>query len=278
MWNRNVVTFALFFALLGTYSEEKLFLVQQPLPTLDQLGRESTYIFLGTVKRTRASTVSLLPADDSTVVVRVDAVLHAPALLADYTRQEVTVELREAKSVAEGQRLVFFTNGGLFGKGIALKEVGHLKSVAGAANEVALLRGQIAQVLQRKADEDLGRRMASAELVVSGKIIESHPAKLGGRSPVTEHDPEWREAEVLIQSLEKGQYAGQTVSVLYANSLDYVWARAPKLKAGEEGIFILHRNEVKWPGIENSYTLVDPSDVQLSSRLERVRQILKGAL
>lgn len=271
----KLVAFALFLVLLGACWKG---ILAQPLPALDQLTRQSSYIFLGTPMKIKASTVELLPASDNTVIVRVDAVLHAPATLADYTGLEVTVQLREANSVQAGQRLVFFTNGGLFGRGVALKEVGHLASPAGTADSTKLLRAQIAQALQKKSDEDLARRMASAELVVSGKVLETRPAKLPERGPVTEHDPEWWEAEIQIQSVEKGQYAGQNISVLFANSLDYLWAQAPKLKPGEAGIFILHRNEVDWPGIERFYTLVNPLDLQPIGRVERVRQILKGAL
>jgi hypothetical protein len=271
----KLVAFALFFVLLGICWEGVL---AQPVPALDQLTRESSYIFLGTATKTKASTIELLPASDSTVIVRVDDVLHAPATLANYTGQEVTVQLREANSVQAGQRLVFFTNGGLFGQGIALKEVGHLAPPAGAADPSKLLRAQIAQALQKESDEDLGRRMAGAELIVVGKVLETRPAKLPERGPMTEHDPEWWETEIQIQSVEKGQQAGQTVSVLFANSLDYLWAQAPKLKPGEAGIFVLHRNEVSWPGIEKFYTLVNPLDVQPIGRLEPVRQILKGVL
>jgi hypothetical protein len=275
MRTRKLVAFGLFLVLLGICWEGVL---AQPLPALDQLTRESSYIFLGTATKTKASTIELLPANDSTVIVRVDAVLHAPATLADYTGQEVTVQLREANSVQAGQRLVFFTNGGLFGQGIALKEIGHLAPPAGAADPTKLLGAQIAQALQKKSDEDLARRMTGAELILVGKVLETHPAKLPGRGPMSEHDPEWWEAEIQIQSVEKGQHAGQTVSVLFANSLDYLWAQAPKLKPGEGGIFVQHRNEVNWPGTEKFYTLVNPLDVQPIGRLERVRQILKGAL
>jgi|KBSMisStandDraft_5_1062788.scaffolds.fasta_scaffold00698_7 hypothetical protein len=275
MRTAKVIKFALFLVLLGINSDA---LEAQPLTALDQLTRESSYIFLGTVTRAKASTSSLLPANDSTIVVRVDVVLHAPETLADYTGQELTILLREIKSVKEGQRLVFFTNGGLFGKGIALREVGHLVPPAGTADQTKLLRAQIADALQKKTDEDVGRRIASAELVVVGKVLETRLAKPMERSPVTEHDPEWREADIQIQSVEKGQYSGQTINVLYANSLDSLWAEAPKLKQGQQGIFLLHRNEVQWPGIEKFYALVNPLDLQPIGRLERVRQILKGGL
>ena len=274
MRTRKLVALALFLVLLGICWERVL---AQPLPALDQLTRESSYIFLGTATKTQASTIELLPANESTVIVRVDAVLQAPASLADYSGQEVTVQLREANSVQTGQRLVFFTNGGLFGQGIALKEVGHLAPSAGAADPTKL-RAQIDQALQKKSDEDLARRMAGAELIEVGKVLETRPAKLPERGPMTEHDPEWWEAEIQIQSVEKGQHAGQTVSVLFASSLDYLWAQAPKLKPGETGIFVLHRSEVNLPGIEKFYTLVNPLDVQPIGRLEHVRQILKGAL
>ena len=272
----KMVVFAIFFASLSICLGLAQVALPQAQTRFDQLVRQSSYIFSGTVKKVRASTLGLLPASDRTVVVQVDAVLHAPKTLADYTGREVTVELHEASSVKQGQRLTFFTNGGLFGEGVALEEVGHL--VPTAAEGVKSLRARIADALHKKTDEDLGRRMATAELVVVGKVLKTQAAKLPERGPVTEHDPEWWEAKIQIESVEKGQYSAQTVPVLYATSLDSLWYRAPKLKPGQEGIFVLHKNEVKWPGIENSYTLVDPLDLQPSRRREQVRQILKGIL
>jgi hypothetical protein len=229
-------------------------------------------MFVGTVKKVNAATMSIVPATDRTVVVRVDEVLYAPKTMADLTGREVTVQLIEANSVKIDQRLAFFTNGGLFGSGIALAEVGHLE----AGKDTKVLRQQIEESLQKKDDEDLQKRIRDAELIVVGRVTYTRPAKLTQYQPRTEHDPEWHEAEIQVESVEKGQLAARTVMVLFANSLDSMWYRSPKFKKGQEGIWILHMNAVKWPGVENRYMAIDPLDFQSKDQLGRIRQLIKA--
>src|SRR5262249_49808701 len=79
---------------------------------VEQQIQKSSYIFVGVVQKTNATTVPLVPASDRTAVVRVEEVLFAPKNLANYTGHDVTVELREGSSIKAGDRLAFFTNGG----------------------------------------------------------------------------------------------------------------------------------------------------------------------
>lgn len=242
--------------------------------SVEQQIQKSSYLFVGTVQKTNASTMPLVPASDRTVVVRVDEVLSAPKTLADYTGHDVTVQLREGSSVKEGERLAFFTNGGMFGASVALVEVGHVE----AGRDTQDLRRQIAQAFQKKDDEDLRKRIAKASLVVAGKVLKTGPAKLSERQPLTEHDPQWQEAEIGIEAVQKGQFSARTVSVLYANSTDMMWFRSPKLKEGQDGIWLLHKDAVKWPGIKDRYVVVDPLDFQPRDQGDRVKRLLaRGA-
>jgi len=236
--------------------------------------QKSSYIFVGTVQKTNASTMPTVPATDRTVVVRVEDVLYAPKTLADYTGRDVTVQLRESSNVKAGDRLAFFTNGGMFGAGVALVEVGHVE----AGRDTQDLRRQIAQAFQKKEDEDLRKRIAKASLIVAGKVLKTGPAKLSERQPLTEHDPQWQEAEIAIEAVQKGQFAPRTVSVLFASSTDTMWFRSPKLKEGEEGIWLLHKDAVRWPGIKDRYLVVDPLDFQPRDQVDRVKRLLaRGA-
>ena len=202
--------------------------------------QKSSYIFVGTVQKTNATTMPLVPASDRTAVVRIEEVLTAPKTLADYTGHDVTVQLRDGSSVKAGDRLAFFTNGGMFGASVALVEVGHVE----AGRDTQDLRRQIAQAFQEKDDEELRKRIAKASLIVVGKVLRTGPAKLSERQPVTEHDPQWQEAEVGIEVVQKGLYSARSVSVLFAGSTDMMWFQAPNLKEGQDGIWLLHKDDL----------------------------------
>jgi hypothetical protein len=232
--------------------------------------QKSSYIFVGTVQKTNATTMPLVPASDRTAVVRIEEVLTAPKTLADYTGHDVTVQLRDGSSVKAGDRLAFFTNGGMFGASVALVEVGHVE----AGRDTQDLRRQIAQAFQEKDDEELRKRIAKASLIVVGKVLRTGPAKLSERQPVTEHDPQWQEAEVGIEVVQKGQFSARSVSVLFAGSTDVMWFQSPKLKEGQDGIWLLHKDAVRWPGIKERYVVVDPLDFQPRDQVDRVKRLL----
>jgi hypothetical protein len=240
---------------------------------LAQQIQKSSYIFVGTVQKINASTMLMVPASDRTVVVRVEDVIYTPKTFTNLAGKDVTVQLSEPNSVAAGQRLAFFTNGGLFGDSVALVEVGHRD----AAKDSQELRRQIAQAQQDKDDNALQRRIASAALVVSGRVLKTGTPKFSERQPLTEHDPQFLEAEIGVDAIEKGQLSARTVSVLFASSLDVMWFSSPKLKEGQEGIFLLHKDTVKWPGIKDRYLAVDPLDFQPKDQLERIRRLAKVA-
>jgi len=240
-------------------------------PGVEDFIRQSAYIFVGTVEKLRAATMPVVQVTDRTAVVRVDEVLYPTKTLADFTSKEITVQLKEPQQLRAGERAVFFTQGGIFGKSMAVLEVGHLE-----VSEVQVLRRRVAEIAVTKANEDLQRRMASAEVVLVGKVLSVKPAKLAQRGPITEHDPDWYEAEIEVHSAKKGQLPGRTVLVLFSNSEDVMWDRAPKLKEGQEGAWILHKNEVKWPGIEDRYTCLNSLDYQPKDQLERVERLIKG--
>ena len=258
----------------GTRSSARINPPQGMTEEVEQQIQKSSYIFVGTVQKTNATTVPLVPASDRTAIVRVEEVLSAPKNLADYSNHDVTVQLREGSTVKAGDRLAFFTNGGMFGASVALVELGHVE----VGRDTQGLRRQIAQAFQKKDDEDLRKRIVKSSLIVAGKVKKTGPAKLNERQPLTEHDPQWQEAEIAIETVHKGQLSARTVPVLFAASTDTMWFRSPKLKEGQDGIFLLHKDSVRWPGIKDRYVLVDPLDYQPKEQDDRVKRLLaRGA-
>jgi len=103
-------------------------------------------------------------------------------------------------------------------------------------------------------------RFAAADVVVSGRVGELRADPPSGprgkiQLPVTEHDPQWREAVVLVTAVHKGRRVPRSIRVRFPASTDVAWARAPKLHAGQQGTFLLKRDAAGYTIID----LVDPT-------------------
>ena len=244
----------------------------QGAPNVEELVRQSKFIFRGTVRQLGASTIPNIPVSQDLVIVRVDEIYVGPPSLNGFTSKDITVRLKQTPPVTVGQRWVFFTVGWLFGKSIAVIEVGRIEFNDDTAG---VIRQQIAAAVQSISDQELQKRLARAELVVLGKVSSIRPQSGTEQADRgTEHDPNLREAVIQVESVEKGQLPSPTVSALFANSIDVQWFTSPKFREGQEGIFILFRNEIDGLPIEG-LTALDSQDVLPRSELERVRRLLR---
>jgi hypothetical protein len=252
----------------------------------DQSAQAAEFIFVGIVRRVGASDVPTIPASEATAIVAVEEVLHAPDALAGFAGQEVTVRLAAPGSVSEGMRATFFTTVLAFAEGLGLAELEHHPADA----EVSALASRVADARASATEQRTQDHVARATVIVSGRVADvrapSTESVLSGgtEAPVSEHDPQWMEAVINVDSVVKGtQPPGETV-VLFPSSMDVAWARAPKFHVGQEGVYLLHRQE---PTAELSPTLraggpavltaLDPVDVQPSEEIDHVRQLSAGA-
>ena len=211
------------------------------------LAREARFVFIGTVQKLRAATMDDVPIDDRTAVVRVDDVIHAPEALTHYAGHDITVHVGGRKRVRDGQQATFYTNGWLFGDSVAVESIDH-EDVKGTA--AAAIR-ELGDPVRRLAQRDLQARFAAAQLVVSGRVTSirvpgdvvaarsarAAPAAVGR---ISEHDPDWRIAEIQVDEVHKGTLRKDTVSVRFPSSQDVMWHDAPKFQPGQEGFFLLH--------------------------------------
>ena len=241
---------------------------QSVYPT-DELIREATFIFRGTVEKTNASTMPAVKASASTAVVRVDQIIDGPGAPPDLVGKGITVQLLEPRAVKAGSQAVFFTRGWLLGNSIAVIEVGNRVATA----EASRIEAQVKSTRQTMADERLQQELATADAVVLGKVTSVGPAAIPHLR--TEHDPDWYEARILVESVLKGQARGREIAVLFAHSQDPQWYDSPKFKEGQQGIWLLHRNQLRLPGIENQYTTVRALDFQSREEIGRVERLAK---
>jgi hypothetical protein len=251
----------------------------QPTPSLEHLVRQASYVFVGTVLKLKTVTGTSMPASNHYAIVLVNELVHAREGLADLTGKEITVELNSPRSLKVKQRIVFFARGGPIGETITVREVGHLNT----ADNTATLGPRVAKIVHQQEDENLERRIMTAELIVAGKIVKIEPATLPGRG--TRDDPEWYEVEIEVQSVEKGQLAGRKLSLLFARSIETKPEKTLRLTAelrpivtkGQEGIWILHKNEVPRLGMSDRYTAADPIDFQAQVQLPRIITLIRAA-
>jgi hypothetical protein len=237
-------------------------------PSFVDLVRRSGLIFAGTVKAVGAATPSIA-REPSSAVVRVDRVLDTLPPAGNPTGHDVTLRLRDPQASHPGDRAVFFTYIQSAGATLGLVEVG-----SQPADQLDAVERRIREARQALADQALAARLASAELVVAGVFGEARPTP-EARTPGSEHDPLWWRAPIRVESVEKGQAAARTVDVYIATNYDFLWALAPKPKAGQEGIYLLQPDREKRFRVSGLF-LLDPLDALPKSDLERVRRFLKA--
>jgi hypothetical protein len=229
---------------------------------------QARFVFLGTVLRIGAATELAIPVDTKTAVVRVDEVLLAPQQLQDEEGQEVTVRLRDAPLLQPDQQAIFYTNPWLYGEHLAVIEVDR----RGSQQRAGVSR-QLQNNSEREEDRLLTLRIADAELIVVGVVVDTKPV-FQQQPTASEHDPEWWQAETTVEQPLKGAHPGPTVTFLFAASIDVAWFQAPKVRAGQSGIWLLQR-PVEMLGIDD-YVIYDPLDAQPRDQLDRIQRLLGG--
>ena len=139
------------------------------------------------------------------------------------------------------------------------------------------------------SDQELQKRISAADFVIVGRVTDVRPwivpkLKSGAPSQVTEHDPDWHEAVVEIQSVLKGgKVKGNKVVVRFPQRNDVAWVSSPKFAKNQQGIFCLNRDQAtgvpttKVGGQKVSvYTCLGHGDSLPMSEEARVRSLLKN--
>lgn len=250
------------------------------------LTRKSSIIFSGTVSQLAATSFADVPKSAQTIVVKVDSVEKKPAAVSLKKGDSVTVEVKDPSAFQEGTHATFYTDGWIFGSGVAVKELGH---EVGAAAESAPSTEMKTHGQDQITDQELMDRMKASDFVVVGRVTDvrawkAPKSKSGAPSRVTEHDPDWHEAVVEVQSVLKGgQVKGKKVIVRFPNRNDVAWVSSPKFTKNQKGIFCLNRDQstgqpTTYMGGQQVtvYTCLGHGDALPISEEARVRALLKN--
>jgi hypothetical protein len=260
----------------------------QPAP------EQANFVFQGTVQQLKATTMpEEVPATSRTAVVRVDRIIRSPEALSDYAGRDITVEMVPSAKVTQSQVLIFHTNGWVFGEGLAVRAI---RQEPATATGVAALAAHPDDPVRTLQTRDLDAQAQAADLIVSGRVaairlLEGEAearatlstAPTGGTRRISEHDPLWQEAVVQVDAVHKGTHPSKQVVVRFPSSTDVRWYHAPKFRAGQEGVFLLHKEQlapgtgaataeaVSVPALgAGEYTALSQSDVQPLDELPNI--------
>jgi hypothetical protein len=252
------------------------------------LVKQSSIIFAGTVSQVAATSFAGVPKSAQTIVVRVDSVLKKPAAVSLKKGDNVTVEVKDPAAFQDGTQATFYADGWIFGPGVAVKELGHEilpgGGTLGAAGTGAKTFGQLQQEI---SDQDLQRRVATADYVVIGRITDVHqwivPKSAAARYRTSEHSANWHEAVLQIQSILKGPKVKRNKMIVrFPQSRDVAWVNAPKFEKEQQGVFILKKDQVSGDPTASlggytvdAYTCLKPGDWLPMTDEARVRSFLK---
>ncbi len=251
----------------------------------EDLVKSSSIVFVGTVSQLGAASFAGVPTSPRTLVVRVDEVLEKPDVISLAAGDDVTVLVQDPDSFQEGAQATFYAEGWILGDGVAVREVGHELSVQTMeAATISEKRSEVSQIRSDLSDADLRARIEAADMVCVGSVVSVRPATrlaaAPGTRPITEHDADWQEAVILVETGIKGVEAGEQVVVRFPASQDIAWHGAPKFTEGQEGTFIMQRDQVT--GVPEAtlagnqvpaYTALSPESVLPKEEAARVQSL-----
>jgi hypothetical protein len=247
--------------------------------SIKDLLASSNLTFTGSVEQAGRSTVAGIEVDDRTVVVRVAQLLHGPPGIELPEGSRVTVQLSpDLPALAPGEQATFFADGWVYGETLAVTEVGRapVEETATPTAEQAGVEEAVSPVeaaATELADDELVEHASAADLVVRAQVMAL--AQVPKEGPPKEHDPDWWIATLAADVVARGELPeadeANVVTALYANSLDVRWRQAPKPKAGQGGLWLLHRARKELSGFA-PFELVHPIDVQPSIQLDLLRE------
>jgi hypothetical protein len=144
-------------------------------------------------------------------------------------------------------------------------------------------------------DADLESRLKTVDVVVVGQIVAVRDASPTfassstgltavptAKTRISEHDPDMKEAVIDVKRPVTGVKSDQkTLVVRFPGSLDVTWRNYPKLKKGQEGLFLLKKEHADGGSLESLsdgtplYSPPTKQDVLNADQVEKVIRLLK---
>lgn len=235
--------------------------------------KNSDYIFSGSLVSLRGSTLPTVVGEDAGSIVKVHDVIYSAGYFDPQKGKEITVILsdelkKKARSAEGGEKTVqtYYARTWLFGSSLAV-----------IANDVVpgdgtqQMKEGITNYAAQKLSDTLRQRVKTAELVVQGKIDAIRDTPASKRD--SEHDPIWKMGTLRVTSVLKGSKSVTTIDIVFAGSDDVQWRLAPKFEEGQEGIFLLRRED-KNANAPEGFVITHPLDFQPIVRKKEISRMI----
>lgn len=239
-----------------------MMITEELLDLVDAAG----FIFTGTALGEQA--VDLRGERANAVTMQVREVLRSTDALRGLAGTDVIAISERPQALRDGGSLLMFTTVAAVGDRLVARELEHREASDEAIRDAA-------EAVRIVGERPLVKRVTEAELIVVGEAVDSRPIERPG-APRSEHDPEWWVARVSVRSVVKGATRKRTLEVLFANSDDIAWYKAPKLHEGTSGILLLRprdKHEAPAEVAETVYQATGPLDLLPLQRLPEVERI-----
>ncbi len=257
------------------------------------LTERSAIVVRGKVVKTNASNEPMVAASASTAVIRITKMYAGSEIAGDQAGRTATVILSRPGSVKVGQEATFFGNPRFMGKTLTIADEGEIASNAADSRAAPSIERRV----QARRDRPVVERLASATLVFRGVVETVRPLAAAAAAPgeskpyptrPSEHDPDWHVAMVKVVKPLRGE-SGPVVTVVFPASRDIVWFNVPKLKPGQDSVFITHALSpeeaarhrasglVAFMDKQPAHVIIEPSDVLPPGDEARVRDLLSTA-
>ena len=161
--------------------------------------------------------------------------VDAPESFQHITGKQITVRFSDIDKMKVGEERMFFTEPYWIGESLGVLEKGSLMKDNSLYENKDIL-SLIKQARDNQDNEQLKKLLDSSKLVVTGKVTRIIRPDIKN-SIGTEHDPEWRVAEIQVDEVLKGKPETKNLQVLFASSKDVMFFQSPKFAEGDEGIF-----------------------------------------
>lgn len=230
--------------------------------------------FVGTIEYLGSATMEL-PIDDRTAIVYVDRILHAPDSLLGLVGQHITLQLAAAVDPpAVGSTAAYFVHVMAIGASAAVNEVSRLplEDVEPQMRRAADVGERPFADLERRAKtRSMCEHADASDALVLGEVVKLEKVRSAEPQAHSEHDPDWWVATLLVYHVERGAMQPGEVMVRFANSRDVKWHDAPKPKASQDGLWLLHRSSE----LEDiaPFAILHPEDCQPVQSLDPIRQV-----
>jgi hypothetical protein len=240
---------------------------------LDKLVSDASLIFKAKIVLLHTVTTDEDDISNSGVVIVTD-VIEAPESFKNISGQQVTVRFSDISKVKVGEERMFFTEPYWIGESLGVTEKGSVLK-GDKLYESKEISSYIAQALNKQDDEQLRKYLKDSKFVITGKVVKINNPEDYKRM-ATEHDPEWREAEIQIDETIKGKTGSKTVKILFASSKDVMFFQSPKFNMGDEGIFIIQQTDSKTVDIlKNNNMLIDKAGfIKGKEKVKHIRSLI----